>query len=622
MPSFLIVDDDEVDSLNCRRTLKRSFGEHTEIDAAMTWDEAAAAMEARVYDVYIVDHNLGGRTGIELVQEYSEIMQDHVFILLTGQDDRNIDLAAANAGASDYLLKSDLSPERLERSVRFALSMCAQKRELINMAKALETATADAQQESRKHLTLARELEATQDQLHQTLSRAEESERQYRHLAQHDVLTGLPNRMLFADRLDVAFANARRQNSTTALMQCDLDRFKHINDTLGHQTGDYLLLEVARRLKACIRETDTVARFGGDEFAILLTNLTEHGAAAMVADKIIEALGETFEFNGHKFNSGVSIGISILDGSVDSLDDLMYHADLALYRAKEAGRGQYQFFDHGLNVDAKRIGIIKRELAKVLSGNQLYLVYQPKLDLRTGELNGVEALARWRHSTLGQIPPAEFIPLAEASGQILLMSEWIFDEATRMARKLQRMLRQPFPVSVNLSPVQLKQGGLVHLTERLLSEHAIHASMLELEITETSAVENISWASDQLQQLRDLGIKIAIDDFGTGYSSLALATKLPADQIKIDRSFVSGMLDEASDAAAVNATVSLAHSLGMSVVAEGVETQQQLDYLLGIDCNGAQGFLIGRPMTADTLIGFCEGWSPTNGLRPALVSAV
>lgn len=605
---FLVVEDDEVDRLTCCRFLKQSFGEGSDIRSAMSWDEAVAAIDAHEFEVFIVDQNLGGRTGLELIERYSATMQDPIFILLTGQEDRVIDLAATKAGASDYLIKADLSPARLERSIRFALSMSAQKRELIAITQALEVAKFGAQEESRKHLALAQELESMQNQLRTTLSRAEESERQYRHLAQHDVLTGLPNRMLFADRLDVAFANVKRQRNSAALMLCDLDRFKHINDTLGHQTGDYLLNEVAQRLKDCVRESDTVARFGGDEFAILLTNLEAQADAAHVAEKILNKLSEPYTLSDQEISSSISIGIATLNGTVTDLDELMYQADLALYRAKDSGRNQYRFFDIDLNIDAKRVGTIRRDLDTVLQGKNFYLEFQPKLDLRTGTLNGVEALARWRHSTLGQIPPAEFIPLAEASGQILTISDWIFGEASRMARQLKVLLGRNLPISVNLSPVQLKQGGLLALTEHLLETHKIDPCMLEMEVTETTAVENLSWASDQLRMLRDLGIKIAIDDFGTGYSSLALATKLPADQIKIDRSFVSGMLETTSDLAAVHATVSLAHSLGMTVVAEGVETRKQLDYLMGIDCNCAQGYFIGRPMSGSALSDFCQAW--------------
>lgn len=608
MPRFLIIEDDEVDTLNCKRLLQQSFGRDSLIDTAMNWEYAIAAIEAQTHDVYIIDQNLGGHTGLQLIQQYCESMPDGVFILLTGEDDRTIDLAAAATGASDFLLKTELTAPRLERSIRFALSMSAQKRELIDISRALERATAEAKEESCKHIALAKKLEATQEKLHKTLSRAEESEKQYRHLAQHDVLTGLPNRMLFSDRLDVTFANRLRQPSIAALLQCDLDQFKRINDTLGHQAGDYLLTEVARRITNCVRESDTVARFGGDEFAILLTNLTTQSDAANVAEKIVKALNEPFSFNDQRFYSGISIGIAILSDSANNLEELMYQADLALYRAKDSGRGQYQFFDDNLNVDAKRIDILKRGLATILNGEQLYLEFQPKLDLRTGKLNGVEALARWKHSTLGQIPPSEFIPMAEASGQILMMSEWVFEEAVRAAKSLEQTLGKPLPISVNLSALQLKQGGLQHFVERLLATYKIAPPTFELEITETSAVQNLPLAVTQLQTLRDMGVKITIDDFGTGYSSLAVATKLPADQIKIDQSFVAGILEKTTDTAAVNATVTLAHSLDMSVVAEGVETTQQLEYLTDIGCNSAQGFLIGRPMREKALVDFCLSW--------------
>lgn len=586
-PHFLVIDDDEVDVTRCCRLLKQAFGKSSKIDAVTTWSDAVNTIDSEYHDVYIVDQNLGVHTGLELVETFRGKKKDCVFILLTGQDDRAIDLAATKAGASDYLLKSDLSPTRLERSIRYALSMNTKNLKLRR---------------------LAAELEHAQRELEKTLNRAKESETKYRYLAQHDVLTGLPNRMLFSDRLSVAMMDAKRHPTTTALLLCDLDKFKQINDTYGHQTGDFLLKEVAGRLSSCVRNSDTVARLGGDEFAALLTHTRERHDAASVADKMVKAMEEPFTYGGQRFSSGLSIGISLVEHGIEEPDELLHQADMALYCAKQNGRRQYQFFDDALNEEAKRISFLKRELACILDGKHLYLVYQPKLNLRTGQLCGLEALARWCHQSLGQVSPSEFIPLAENSGQIAQMSERILKEAVGAIRQLKACLGYTIPVSVNLSAVQLKQSGLKSHIKSLLEDHNVEPSSLELEITETSAVENFGTASKLLHDVRTMGTKIAIDDFGTGYSSLAVATNLPADQIKIDQSFVSGMLTRSADAAAVSATISLAKSLNMTVVAEGVETSRQLDFLKASGCDSAQGYFIGKPMKLDSLKSFFEDW--------------
>lgn len=578
----LIVDDDEVDRLNCRRLLLQIFGEKAEIELASSWDEAHGIMSDAAHDVYFVDYSLGARTGLELIKAVSDDAAPGIFILLTGHENRQVDIAASRAGVIDYLVKGELSLGRLERCLRYAMEAARQKRLLI--------AQADELRKAKVGIEVA-------------LSRAEKSEGQYRWLAQHDMLTRIPNRALFAEKLRTGMQNASRSNHYLALFLLDLDRFKTINDTRGHQVGDGLLVAAADRLSQAIRETDTVARLSGDEFAIIVTNLNEKQYASVAAEKFIRILEKPFNIMGNRIEIGSSIGIAIFSPDSDLTSaDLTVRADTALYRAKAAGRGQFQFFDEALNMKVQRSTLVQKELAKALGTRDLSLAFQPKINLQSGAVVGLEALARWTHPTLGPISPGEFIPAAESTGLILPLSEQIFEEACRTAVAWRGTTLHGVSIAVNLSAVQLQQHDLVADVSRLLDRYGIDPAQLELEVTETAALRNLELATAQLANLRALGVKIAIDDFGTGYSSLSLATSLPSDCLKIDRSFVSGMISKSPDAAAVSATITLAHSLNLKAVAEGVETPEELDYLRARGCDQAQGYFIARPMPADDIL--------------------
>ena len=605
-PRFLIVDDEETDCLVCARLLRRAFGDSVTVEWVTRWEDAKSAIETGQYDVHLVDHYLGDHTGTTLIQKYKERMQGRVFFLLTGDDNKETEMAAVDAGASDFLLKSDLTLDRLERSIRFALSETAQKQALMDLSAKLELARSKAQEESKKHLALAEELKETQQELQVALKRAEQSEEQYRYLAQHDTLTGLPNRMLFADRIQTALSSARRQKGNVALLLCDLDKFKQINDMFGHLAGDHLLSFVALRLSKCFRNSDTVARLGGDEFAVLLTWVEPGAQSSTVAQTIVCALASPVPWETAVLRSGTSVGIALATDPADGAEDLLHQADLAMYNAKDAGGTQYQFFDTSLNAAAKRETKMRQALPEALFRNELSLLFQPKVHLKTGTISGVEALTRWNNGDVGDVQASEFIALAEATGQIVPISEWVFDNALSVFTRLRETVGISIPFSVNVSAVQLKKGELPEQIENLLKRHNVPPEMLDLEITETSAVENLTWAADQLETIRGMGVQISIDDFGAGYSSLAMATKLPADHIKIDQSFVAGMIENQSDAAAVRSAVSLAHAMGMEVVAEGIESEQQIDFLRDIDCTFGQGFFLGKPMSEADLHHHCR----------------
>lgn len=611
----LIIDDDEVDFRATRRMLIEIFGSEITLDWISEWEAATKAFGQTNYDVYLIDYFLGGRTGLELIESCASSDKPGVFIFLTGHDDRQVDVAATNAGASGYLVKSDINASTLERSIRYALFMARKKEELQKETIAVKAAKDIVERQSEVHAKMAIDLSVTQDQLRTALKSAEESEQKYRNLAQHDLLTELPNRVLFMSQLESMIDHSHRSEKNMALLLLDLDRFKSINDSLGHPIGDRLLMQVARRLKDCTRKTDTVARLGGDEFAIIATNLKSHRDTAIVAQHIIRALAEPYEIEGHEVNTSASVGIAILSEDSAAVETLLKNADAALYKAKDAGRGVYRFFDAALDKQVRTLSLLKGELTEALAEKQFFLEYQPQVETSTDKIKGVEALVRWQHPTRGRVPPCDFIPTAESTGQIAAMSEWILEEACKQSAEWTAMFGCCIPVAVNLSAIQFKRGRLVGTVARILRETGLPPASLMLEITETVMIHDVDEVEMQLHDLVALGVKIAIDDFGTGYSSLAHVRQLPIDQIKVDRSFVSDMLGNRRDAAVVEAVIALGRNLDVTVVAEGVETLEQMDYLRKMPSIDAQGYFIARPMRPPQ----CEIWLKEN-LQPEFQS--
>lgn len=420
-------------------------------------------------------------------------------------------------------------------------------------------------------------------------------------LAHYDVLTGLLNRYSLESRLEQSLLAARREEHRLALMFIDLDRFKSINDTLGHHVGDLLLQEVARRLQSGVRESDIVARQGGDEFVVVLTGLVENHDAAPVANKLLRLLGDCYQLGGHDLRSSPSIGIAMFPDDGDNAEDLLKNADTAMYHAKEKGRNNIQFFTTAMTVAASESLAIERDLYVAMAERQLVLYYQPKVRAGDRSLCGVEALIRWHHPERGLIPPDRFIPIAEDAGIINAIGAWVIEEACRQWSQWSKT-GIPLQMAVNLSAHQLRSPHLTVWIEECLSRYGVPPDALELEITESVAMENPERAIDQLGSLRKLGVTLAIDDFGTGYSSLAYLKHLPIQTLKLDRSFVRDIEVDANDAAISAATIALAHTLGLKVVAEGVETEAQARFLGETHaCDILQGYLFGRPEPAAVL---------------------
>jgi len=420
-------------------------------------------------------------------------------------------------------------------------------------------------------------------------------------LAQYDAVTGLANRNLLQERVEHAIAQARRRGRGAGVLFVDLDRFKLVNDTHGHQVGDQLLAQVGRSLKKCVRQDDTVARLGGDEFAVVIADLARPDDAAIVAQKILDSFAAPFELGGREAFITASIGVATFPTDGEGADTLLKCADVAMYRAKESSRNAFCFYTAEMNARAASKLQLNTDLRHALERREFRLHYQPKVNLATGEMIGMEALLRWQHAERGLVPPLEFVPALEDSGLIVAVGDWVVEEACRQLREWSRAGLALAPVAVNLSARQFRRRDLDQVIRRLLAEHGLSAALLELEITESSLMEDPKDAIRQLQVLREAGLRISVDDFGTGYSSLAYLTRLPLSTLKIDRTFVNAAITESNSAAIVKMVIDMAQRLSFDVVAEGIETKEHVAFLRQHGCDQGQGYHFGKPIPAEAM---------------------
>jgi diguanylate cyclase (GGDEF)-like protein/PAS domain S-box-containing protein len=425
-----------------------------------------------------------------------------------------------------------------------------------------------------------------------------EQQSRLNYMAFHDSLTALPNRSLFYDRIYHGLARAQRSNSKLALMLLDIDRFKNINDSLGHDSGDLLLKAIAMRLNEGVRDMDTVARLGGDEFVVVLEGVHDMEDVVFIANKLLVTLARPLEIAGHEITTTVSIGVSVYPDDGTDTDELLKNADIAMYKAKEAGKNNCQFYAKGMSATAVNYLLLENDLRRAVEQEQLILHYQPQIDLKTGELMGVEALVRWQHPERGLVSPAHFIPLAEETGLIAPIGEWVLRQACYQQKRWLDSGKKVGRMAVNLSPRQFRQRNFPEKVESILRETGLPAEYLELEITESCAMEHAGETINQLKQLNQMGLYLAIDDFGTGYSSLAYLKRFPIQKLKIDSSFIHDIQSDPNDAAIAKSIIGLAHNMQLSVVAEGVEKPAQSDWLCDEGCDQGQGFLFSKPLTA------------------------
>ncbi|HSI94701.1 MAG TPA: EAL domain-containing protein [Methylophilaceae bacterium] len=428
-------------------------------------------------------------------------------------------------------------------------------------------------------------------------------EQQIEYQATHDSLTGLPNRTLLADRLQQCISFADRYHSKVAVAFVDLDQFKMINDSMGHHIGDEMLVTMAARLAACVRDSDTVVRLGGDEFVLLINGLHKVEDVSQSMQRVLATIAQPFAINGWDYAVSCSIGVSIYPDDGSDYNTLLKNSDSAMYKAKQAGRNNFQFYTRELNAMLMERMDIEYRLRRAIENKEFQLYYQPKVDFVSGRICGVEALVRWQPPGEEMISPGSFIPVAEETGMIEEIGSWVLSEACRKARELRETLGYPVPVAVNVSPRQFRQPGLVRMVESALQRAGLDAGCLELEITESMLVHDTEKFIETLHALKALGVSLAIDDFGTGYSSMAYLKHFPIDRLKIDKAFVDDLETEPANLAILRAIVALGQSLGLKVIAEGVETQYQYDYLRSIGCDEFQGYFFSRPVTAEVLEG-------------------
>jgi len=553
--NVLLVEDNPADARLVRELFVEIEASEFELSHADTLSTALDALDNYEFDVMLLDLSLPDAQGLHAVKNILQVTPQLPIVVLSGIDDADLSLQAVQAGAQDYLVKGHGDGNLLSRALHYAI-----------------------------------ERKRTQERL--------------AYLAQYDQLTDLPNRSLFNDRLLSSLQQAQRHNRQMALMFLDLDHFKDINDTLGHSAGDKLLKDVAKRLQRCVRAEDTIARLGGDEFTIIMNEVKHRQDSATVAEKILDSLSHPFMLEGEEVFVTTSIGIAGYPKSGKDPETLIRHADTALYRAKSEGRSNYQFFEAEMNLAvSERMNMINA-LRHATKRKEFFLYYQPLIDARSGKVFGMEALLRWQHPERGLIPSSEFVPLLEETGLIIPVGEWVMNEACRQNRIWQEAGLEPLIVSVNLSVRQFHKRNLVDMVMHAIDEAGISPQQIQLEVTESVLLDRTHTANKTLTRLRDKGIKLAIDDFGTGYSSLSYLKQYHFDTLKFDRSFIQGITSSDNGAAIVASVINLGHSLGMTVVAEGVESQQQLTILHDRECDQFQGFLFGYPMSAES----CTKW--------------
>ena len=614
--SLLIVDDKEANVLLLERML-RSAG-YASI-ASTTVSHAVCELHRKNrYDLILLDLQMPGTDGFRIMECLKAIELDGYLpvLVITAQPEHQ--LRALQAGAKDFISKPFDLPEVLMRTRnmlevrllhRESKRHCRMLEETVQELRAAESGLRSTEASLSKekavldeHILQLRQanghLVVATIKAHELTAQIQATRDQMNYTAHHDVLTDLPNRVLLQDRLGQAIEAARRQKRPLAVMFLDLDRFKYINDSLGHAVGDQLLQSVAQRLKDGLRHSDTISRQGGDEFVVLLPNIEHAEDAALSADKILAALTPPHHIGEHELHIGVSIGISIYPGDGQDTETLLKSADTAMYHAKENGRNTYKFFEQEMHVRSVRRQSIEAGLRRALERQEFVLHYQPVVHLLSGATVGVEALIRWCHPERGLLLPDEFVPIAEECGLILPMGRWVLREACNQAQAWIRAGFPPITVAINTSVFEFRGKDFIENIRAILAETGLAPHLLELEMTETVLMSDAASSSSVLHALVDMGIKLAIDDFGTGYSSLSYLRQYPVDALKIDQSFVGQMIGNADNASIVSAIIGLSTNLKKKTVAEGIETAEQVALLLTLHCDEGQGYYFSHPLAA------------------------
>lgn len=564
----LVVDDDEADFILVQEALSQTRGNSFLVEHITSFEQARDALLEDRYDIYLVDYYLGVESGLDLLREARKAHIDSPLIVLTGADNSELDDVVMENGASDFLPKDELSSRLLERTIRHALE--------------------------RKKV-----------------------ERRLQTLIKQDPLTGLANRSLFEEDMKRSLARAKRNHCLLAVMFLDLNRFKEVNDLFGHHMGDLLLNRVAERIQAMIREEDVLARIGGDEFTLLLDSLKRPEDAAMVAEKIIDGLAKPVPTEEASLMVSASVGIALFPSGGETPTQLMQNADIALYEEKKNGGGNYQFFTRNLQTQLKRNAQIEKGLRRALEAGEFELHFQPQWRLKEQSIVGAEALVRWRQPDGSLLLPGEFIPVAERTGLIISMGEWIFELACRQLQQWSNQGLERLSIAINVSPRQLKSPQLITNIQSIVKRTGVDPRRIEIELTEALFADTDPETKDVLVHLKAMGMAIAIDDFGTGYSSMRYLKHFPLNALKIDRSFVSGGdTSELAEPVLARSVIALAKAMGLEVIAEGIETKEQLAYLKKKRCERGQGFYLATPMDASEFTALIQRQPGPNASAP------
>lgn len=549
MIKLLLVEDDHKEALMINNMLKEGLQNQYTLEQRLSVSEALDLAQRQSFQAIILDLHLPEGKTFESIPQFIQYCPEAPILILSSVEDEAQAILAVKSGAQDYLIKGQTSSSTLCRAIRYAMER------------------------------------------HRATQRITQ-------LAHYDHLTGLANRGLFYERLNYAVARCNRNDMALALMFLDLDHFKAINDTLGHECGDSLLKTVATRIKKCIREIDTGVRLGGDEFAVLLEQIESVEDVAAVAQRVLQLLAQPIIVNHHQLQITGSLGITIYPWDSANPQELLSHADAAMYRAKAQGGNNYQFYTAGMKTAGLDGSTLKVELSRALAKKEFLLHYQPQMNLRTKQIIGMEALLRWHHPYQGLIGPNQFIPQAEENGMIIPIGEWVLRAASKQAKYWEKQGFTAPHVAVNLSARQIHQGNLPTLIEDILKRSHLDPENLKLELTETFLIHETDETLQTLRELKAMGVHLYIDDFGAGYASLRYLKFFPVDGIKIDQSLIQQLPHSPNDAAIVQAIISLGQALGLQVIAEGVETQEQVDFLEEHGCDAMQGYWISPPLPA------------------------